>query len=249
MLHTWDGQSPSRLAQPFQGSFRAAKMAHMGWTNVGMLWTLLLMIIAGPTFGTATAHAAADGDPNALFENRIRPVLTAHCVKCHGADKQESGLRLDTKSLANKGGDRGPAILSGDPEHSLIVQAIRKTGELKMPPDESLRPEEVAGVVDWIRHGLPWPADAAKTTIRDGSITEKDRQFWSFGLLVHAAPPGVRDSAWLESPVDRFILARSRSGILQAGGSGRQAHADPAGHFRSHRPAPAAGGHRCVSRG
>ena len=32
--------------------------------------------------------------------------------------------------------------------------------KLKMPPDESLRPEEVAGVVDWIRHGAPWPAHA-----------------------------------------------------------------------------------------
>jgi mono/diheme cytochrome c family protein len=183
-------------------------MAHMGWTNVGIRCALLLIITAVPTFGTATAHAAADADPNALFENRIRPVFTAHCVKCHGADKQESGLRLDSKSLASKGGDRGPAIVSGDPEHSLIVQAIRKTGELKMPPDESLRAEEVAGVVDWIRHGAPWPVEAAKSAIRDGSITEKDRQFWSFRPLAHATPPSVRDSAWLESPVDRFILAR-----------------------------------------
>ena len=169
---------------------------------------LLLTAIAVPALDASLAQAAADGDPIALFENQIRPVLTAHCVKCHGADKQESGLRLDSKSLASKGGDRGPAIVSGDPEHSLIVQAIRKTGELKMPPDESLRPEEVAGVVDWIRHGAPWPAEAAKSTIRDGSITEKDRHFWSFQPLAHAKPPSVRDSAWLRSPVDRFILAR-----------------------------------------
>ncbi len=213
----------------------------MGWTNVGMRCTLLLMIAAVPTFGTANAHAAANADPNAFFENRIRPVFTAHCFKCHGADKQESGLRLDSKSLASKGGDRGPAIVSGDPEHSLIVQAIRKTGELKMPPDESLRPEEVAGVVDWIRHGAPWPADAAKSTIRDGSITEKDRQFWSFRPLAHATPPSVRDSAWIQSPVDRFILARLEAESFKPVGRADKRHADPAGHFRSHRPSPAAG--------
>jgi mono/diheme cytochrome c family protein len=168
--------------------------------------------------GAASTPAAADGDPNALFENRVRPVLTAHCVKCHGADKQESGLRLDSKGPASKGGDRGPAIVSGDPDHSLIVQAIRRSGELKMPPDESLRPEEVAGVVDWIRHGAPWPAEAAKSSIRDSSITEKDRQFWSFRPLARAMPPEVGDSAWLESPIDRFILARLEAESLKPSG-------------------------------
>jgi mono/diheme cytochrome c family protein len=166
----------------------------------------------------ASASLAGDSDPNALFENRVRPVLTAHCVKCHGADKQESGLRLDAKGPASKGGDRGPAIVSGDPDHSLIVQAIRRSGELKMPPDESLRPEEVAGVVDWIRHGAPWPAEAAKSSIRDGSITDKDRQFWSFRPLAPTSPPKVRNSAWLQSPVDRFILARLEAESLKPAG-------------------------------
>src|ERR1700722_475176 len=156
MLPAGGGQSPSRLAQPFQGCLRAAKMAHMGWANVRMRSVLLLTAIAMSTLDASFALAAADGDPNGLFENRIRPVLTAHCVKCHGADKQESGLRLDTQSLANKGGDRGRALVSGDAEHTLIVQATRKTGKSKTPPDESLRPEEVAVVVDWIRHGAPW---------------------------------------------------------------------------------------------
>jgi mono/diheme cytochrome c family protein len=190
----------------------------MAGKNVWLPIVLLSTAIAAPTLNATFAQAAADGDPNAFFENRIRPVLTAHCLKCHGADKQESGLRLDSKRLASKGGDRGPAIVLGDPDHSLIVQAIRRTSDLKMPPDESLRPEEVAGVVDWIRHGAPWPAEAAKSTIRDGSITEKDRQFWSFRPLAQATPPAVRDSAWLESPVDRFILARLEVASLKAAG-------------------------------
>ena len=130
-------------------------MGAMRWTRARNLFVSAVATFALQLAGAASMPAGVDGDPSALFENRVRPVLAAHCVKCHGADKQESGLRLDAGNLASKGGDRGPAIVSGDPEHSLIVAAIRRTGELKMPPDESLRPEEVAGVVDWIRHGAP----------------------------------------------------------------------------------------------
>ncbi len=155
-----------------------------------------------------TRAIASDRDELALFENRVRPVLTAHCIKCHGAAKQESGLRIDSKSMVIKGGDRGPAIVPGDPDRSLLVQAARRQGELKMPPDETLRPEEVAGLVEWIRHGAPWPAESVRPSTRGGSITEKERQFWSFQPLARISPPDVRDRSWLGTPVDRFILAR-----------------------------------------
>jgi mono/diheme cytochrome c family protein len=190
-------------------------MGAMHWTTARNLFVALVAPLALQLAGAASTAAGVDGDPNALFENRVRPVLAAHCVKCHGADKQESGLRLDSGSLAGKGGDRGPAIVSGDPERSLLVAAIRRTGELKMPPDESLRPDEVAGVVDWIRRGARWPAEAAKSSLRDGSITDKDRQFWSFLPLAHRSPPVVRDSTWPQSSVDRFILARLEAESLK----------------------------------
>ena len=166
-------------------------------------------LIAAPLFAAGPLAArAADRDDIALFENRVRPVLAAHCLKCHGASKQESGLRLDSKSLASKGGDRGPAIVPGDPEHSLLVQAARRSGDLKMPPDESLKPDEVAGLVEWIRHGAAWPAEAVRPTTRSGEITAAERQFWSFQPLAHTAPPDNHDRSWPRTPVDRFILAR-----------------------------------------
>jgi mono/diheme cytochrome c family protein len=151
---------------------------------------------------------AADRDENSLFESRVRPVLNARCVKCHGAAKQESGLRLDSGSFAKKGGDRGPAIVPGEPDHSLLIQAVRRTGDLKMPPDDTLRPDEVAGLVEWVRQGAQWPAESVKSSIRTGPILSEDRQFWSFRPLAHAAPPDVRDRSWPRTPVDRFILAR-----------------------------------------
>jgi len=166
-------------------------------------------LIAAPLFAAGSFAARADDrDDIALFENRVRPVLAAHCLKCHGASKQESGLRLDSKSLASKGGDRGPAIVPGDPEHSLLVQAARRSGDLKMPPDESLKPDEVAGLVEWIRHGATWPAEAVRPTTRSGEITAAERQFWSFQPLAHTAPPDNHDRSWPRTPIDRFILAR-----------------------------------------
>jgi mono/diheme cytochrome c family protein len=179
----------------------------MVWTKSRTrYWTAL--VIAALQMAGLPAAIAAGRDEIALFENRVRPVLTAHCIKCHGPAKQESGLRLDSKSMASKGGDRGPAIVPGDPDHSLLVQAARRNGELKMPPDESLKPEEVAGLADWIRHGAPWPAEAVRSSTRGGSITKQERQFWSFQPLTRISPPEVHDQSWLRTPVDRFILAR-----------------------------------------
>jgi hypothetical protein len=109
--------------------------------------------------------------------------------------------------LAKKGGDRGPAIVPGDPDHSLLIQAVRRAGDLKMPPDDSLRNDEVAGLVEWVRQGAPWPAESIKSSIRTGPIVPEDRQFWSFRPLAHVVPPDVRERSWPRTPVDRFILA------------------------------------------
>jgi Protein of unknown function (DUF1553)/Protein of unknown function (DUF1549)/Planctomycete cytochrome C len=166
---------------------------------------LIIAVLA--TVGSPLA-IASDHDATSLFESRVRPVLNARCVKCHGAAKQESGLRLDSGSLAGKGGDRGPAIVPGDPEHSLLIQAARRTGELKMPPDEPLRPDEVAGLVEWIRQGARWPAESARSSIRGGPVRPEDRQFWSFQPLARSLPPDVHDGSWARTPVDRFILPR-----------------------------------------
>jgi hypothetical protein len=179
----------------------------MAWTNFRML-LLAVLIIAAPQTATSPDLIAAVRDELALFENRVRPVLKARCIKCHGAAKQESGLRLDSKSMAIKGGDRGPAIVPGDPERSLLVQACRRNGELKMPPDEPLRPEEMAGLVEWIRHGAPWPAESVRSSTRGGPITAQERQFWSFQPLVHTLPPDVGDRSWPRTAIDRFILDR-----------------------------------------
>ena len=77
------------------------------------------------------------------FENRVRPLLAARCVKCHGPRKQESNLRLDSRAAMMQGGDSGPAIVPGKAEESLLVKAIRHEGDIQMPPDARLKDEQI----------------------------------------------------------------------------------------------------------
>src|SRR5262245_42411217 len=77
-----------------------------------------------------------------FFEKKVRPLLVAHCLECHGADakKVKGGLRLTARTELLKGGDTGPAISPGEPNKSLLIQAVRhKSDDLKMPPTGRLK--------------------------------------------------------------------------------------------------------------
>src|SRR5215467_10005948 len=92
---------------------------------------------AVPLFLLAVAQSLAAQAVNAgtseFFENKIRPILANSCFGCH-TNSQLGGLRLDTLEGMKKGGKRGPAIVPGDPEKSLLIKAVRQTDpDLKMP--------------------------------------------------------------------------------------------------------------------
>src|SRR5438046_1250136 len=78
----------------------------------------------------AAAPAAEQPSPDSvrLFESRVRPILFAHCYKCHATEKQRGGLRLDSRQAMLTGGDHGPAFVPGQPDKSLLVQAVRQDG-------------------------------------------------------------------------------------------------------------------------
>src|SRR5439155_23110374 len=90
---------------------------------------LLLLIIAG----NAVAQPSPPADGN-LFEAKVRPVLVDVCFKCHGGTKTSGKLRVDSREALLKGGERGPALIPGDPDKSLLLQAMRhQSDDLKMP--------------------------------------------------------------------------------------------------------------------
>ena len=93
-----------------------------------------------------------------FFEAKIRPLLTTRCQSCHGVSRS-AGLRLDTREALLRGGRSGAAIVVGEPEKSLLFQAINHThASLKMPlTARKLDVAEIDAVARWIRDGAVWP--------------------------------------------------------------------------------------------
>src|SRR5690242_8573608 len=60
----------------------------------------------------------------ASYARDVKPILTRHCVSCHGARKPKGGLRLDSAAAVLEGGDSGPAIVPGEPDESPLILAV-----------------------------------------------------------------------------------------------------------------------------
>ncbi|HKD35608.1 MAG TPA: DUF1549 domain-containing protein, partial [Pirellulales bacterium] len=146
-----------------------------------------------------------------FFETKIRPLLTENCHKCHGPEKQEENLRLDSRAAALSGGDRGPAIVPGKPDESLLIKAVRHLDDLEMPPKKQLSHAQIADLVLWIKSGAAWTDDENQPTAirRPGRrITDKDRSHWSFQPVKRPPIPKVKNGQWVANPIDAFILAK-----------------------------------------
>ena len=152
----------------------------------------------------AMPTAARADEATEFFEKSVRPLLVARCISCHGAEKQWSGLRLDTAAGVNAGGDNGPVIVAGDVAASRLVSAVRRDGELQMPPDEPLAAAEVAVLEAWVRAGAAWPvADPAPSDPQAAG-----RGHWAFQPVAAVVPPPVTGWTPPVTPVDAFVQAR-----------------------------------------
>jgi len=144
--------------------------------------------------------AASSGDPREFFETKVRPVLAKNCFTCHTATRM-GGLEMVSREALLKGGASGPAIVPGEPDRSLLVQAVRYGHEkLKMPPTGKLAEAEIADLAAWVKSGAVWPEAPA-------GITPQQRAFWSLRPVRKPEPPRVNNRSWLKAPIDSFILA------------------------------------------
>ena len=158
---------------------------------------------------TLLASSAVAAQPIG-FNKDIRPILADACFHCHGPDPgtRKAGLRLDTEAgfFTAKEGEK-PTVIKNQPEISNLFQRlITKDEDDLMPPPEShktLKPEQIALVKEWIAQGAPW------------------QPHWSLIAPQRSALPQVKDSAWVKTPIDRFVLAK-----LEAAGLKPAAQAD-----------------------
>ena len=180
--------------------------------------------IAHATSPAAEPLSAADLQ---FFETKIRPVLADHCYKCHSRDATRIKARLvvDTRDGLLQGGSSGPAIVPGDPDASLLIQAIRYTDEdLRMPPEEhggKLSDQQIADLTEWVRRGAPDPRTPADSPHAPGTVVAKTKAYggdgrdhWAFQPVKKVPVPAVQTTAWAQSPVDHFVLAKLEAQLL-----------------------------------
>ena len=77
-----------------------------------------------------------------------------------------------------------------------------------MPPKDEggkLSAEKIAALEQWVKLGAPDPRTGGKAHPMDMAAA---RKHWAFQPVVKPALPAVRNSAWVRTPVDQFVLAK-----------------------------------------
>jgi hypothetical protein len=204
------------------------------WRNAA--GALLVAVAGSLDFGARalaeepnSAGANDVADNNHFFVDTVRPLLASRCWNCHGPEKAEGRLRLDSREAALAGGNTGPALVPGRPNESLLLMAVKGTHKvLEMPPKEKLAAEHISILEHWIRDGATWPA-AEATSISNVPAGSNEKlgdawsdsrnpivqlfggqrlDLWSLKPVKRTQLPITQNAGWAKQELDRFILAR-----------------------------------------
>ncbi|HEV7281791.1 MAG TPA: PSD1 and planctomycete cytochrome C domain-containing protein [Pirellulaceae bacterium] len=135
---------------------------------------------------TLSARAVLADEGVDYFKKRVRPLLVAKCYACHSGTKNSGGLSLETAAGWRKGGESGPAIVPGEPDESLLIDAVEH-GSLEMPPPDTggkLSAEEIAVLRTWIATGAADPREEGDSL--GGMSREVAETWWAFQPLPDA---------------------------------------------------------------
>ena len=162
--------------------------------RIAQAWPVLAWLLVPAWLLGAVPHGT---DPAPDFNRDIRPILSDTCFACHGPDdaKRKAGLRLDRSENALQGGKSGrPAIVAGKLDASELVRRIVSADpEAVMPPPDSGR-KITAAQIEMLKR---WVADGGRYAAH-----------WAFVPPVAPTPPPVRQTHWVRSPLDQFVLAQ-----------------------------------------
>ncbi len=171
------------------------------------LWTALglgtLVALCGAVRLSSQEQPAAR---EAFFARKVAPLLRERCLECHNAKKSRGGLDLSTRDAALTGGDKGPALVPGDAEKSLLLHMVAGP-EPKMPRQRPPLPAaQVADLRTWIADGAAWPKDAVLAAAPAWGKGGAD--WWSLRPLRRPPVPAVKNAGWIRSAIDAYVLAR-----------------------------------------
>ncbi|HEY2415897.1 MAG TPA: PSD1 and planctomycete cytochrome C domain-containing protein [Pirellulaceae bacterium] len=163
-----------------------------------------------------------------FFEKHIRPVLVEHCYECHSAqsEKLKGKLLLDSREASLKGGESGPAVVPGNPDASLVVQALRYEN-YEMPPKGKLPSEVIAKFEQWVKDGAADPREGSGApAIAPPAAIDFEaarQQLWSLRPLQPHRPPAIREASWPRQPLDNFVLqSLDASGLSHTSAASRR---------------------------
>ncbi len=139
------------------------------------------------------------------FVEKIRPILEAKCIKCHGPDKMKANYRVDVGEIAMSGGESGkPAIKPGDAFHSNLARVILlpKDHDEVMPPSGKglLTTEEIVTIINWIQEGAPF-ADFGVLAKTDKPVTAPEAKPKPEPDPVKPTPPAGTDDPSAPKPL------------------------------------------------
>jgi cytochrome c553 len=138
------------------------------------------------------------------FVKDIQPIFEAHCLKCHGPEKQKGGYRLDDQKVALTGGDdHAPNIHAGKSAESPLIRFVAGLDpDLKMPSKgDPLTAEQIGLLRAWIDQGAVWPESA--------SLAKRDPlDWWSLKPLARPPVPIVVGRPKARNPIDAFVNAK-----------------------------------------
>ena len=170
----------------------------------------LPLLEAPPAFAGAHTSLEPSADSAVVdYLGQVKPVLTRHCVSCHGVVKPRGGLRLDTAAAALKGGKSGPAVIPGHGGLSPLITAVRGDGATeRMPLNRSpLSASEIELLQVWIDQG-------AKGIANERPGLAPNQAHWAFSAPRRPTVPDVANPRWARNAIDRFIQARlERAGV------------------------------------
>ena len=172
---------------------------------------LLYFFLHNPSTASeaSNVNAKVPKEHQAFFENEVRPLLDRHCYECHRGDESKGGLRLDSLADILAGGESGAAIEIGNPDASILMEAVRYES-YEMPPSGKLADREIAVFEKWIKIGAPWPGTETTGPVRKvekEQFTAEDREWWAFQPVVDPQVPTIPGSRWARNEIDRFVEA------------------------------------------
>ncbi len=129
-------------------------------------------------------------------------ILEKNCLECHGGKFVRHGLDLSTKENSLNPGESGePAIVPGKADQSLLFKKITHTDKPGMPYQrEKLADDEISVLKNWINAGANYERPLSKEKWKN--------KFWSLLPLQKIEPPKIKNSRWVKTPIDQFILAK-----------------------------------------